>query len=339
MLAVGVDHKNIENLTPAELDGYVQAALQISSETAAVGIDGSIQVNESTTVQMSAVVAAVRQAKGDGTIYAAVSAILKADPYNLDDNTIALLLTEGSEQHATDTSLAAMITHVQEDAVVAQTIAQNKAASQTDEGRQVIKGYLNALVETESSEQIATLKALSAQLQSVATFRQGVKDYTSGVATAYEGSKTLLDGMNQLSSGAKKLNDGAATLSQGASSLKDGTQSLTDGANQLSDGAKTLYDGLVEYNDEGISKLTDDSRISSLEDASNLLNAVKEQGSAYNNYSGISEGTDGSVKFVFKVEGVKNTATSTATEETTKTKTSFWDRIVNLFDFLSLFSK
>lgn len=339
VLAVGVDHKNIENLTPAELDGYVQAALQISSETAAVGIDGSIQVNESTTVQMSAVVAAVRQAKGDGTIYAAVSAILKADPYNLDDNTIALLLTEGSEQHATDTSLAAMITHVQEDAVVAQTIAQNKAASQTDEGRQVIKGYLNALVETESSEQIATLKALSAQLQSVATFRQGVKDYTSGVATAYEGSKTLLDGMNQLSSGAKKLNDGAATLSQGASSLKDGTQSLTDGANQLSDGAKTLYDGLVEYNDEGISKLTDDSRISSLEDASNLLNAVKEQGSAYNNYSGISEGTDGSVKFVFKVEGVKNTATSTATEETTKTKTSFWDRIVNLFDFLSLFSK
>ncbi len=212
-------------------------------------------------------------------------------------------------------------------------------ASKTEEGQQIVKGYLNALVQTESSESIATLKALSTQLQSVATFRQGVKDYTTGVASAYDGSKSLLDGMNQLSSGAKKLNDGAATLSQGASSLKDGTQSLTEGANKLSDGAKTLYDGLVEYNDEGISKLTDDSRISSLEDASNLLNAVKEQGSSYNNYSGISEGTDGSVKFVFKVEGVKNTAASTTTEETTKTKTSFWDRIVNLFDFLSLFSK
>lgn len=339
VLAVGLDRKNIETLTPEELISYVQAALAISGETPAVGVDGSIQVDETTTVPMSSLVSAVRTAKTDANVYAALSAILKADPYKLDDSTIAVLLTEGSEQHATDTSLATMITHVQEDVAVATTIAQNLAASKTDEGKQVIKGYLNALVETESSEQIATLKALSAQLQSVATFRQGVKDYTSGVKSAYDGSKTLLDGMNQLSSGAKKLNDGAATLSQGASSLKDGTQSLTDGANQLSDGAKTLYDGLVEYNDEGISKLTDDSRISSLEDASNLLNAVKEQGSAYNNYSGISEGTDGSVKFVFKVEGVKNTATSTTTEETTKTKTSFWDRIVNLFDFLSLFSK
>ncbi len=232
-----------------------------------------------------------------------------------------------------------MITNVQKDVAIATDIATNLEASKTEEGQQIVKGYLNALVQTESGESIATLKALSTQLQSVATFRQGVKDYTTGVASAYDGSKSLLDGMNQLSSGAKKLNDGAATLSQGASSLKDGTQSLTEGANKLSDGAKTLYDGLVEYNDEGISKLTDDSRISSLEDASNLLNAVKEQGSSYNNYSGISEGTDGSVKFVFKVEGVKNTAASTTTEETTKTKTSFWDRIVNLFDFLSLFSK
>ncbi len=339
VLAVGMDGKNIEELKPEELDSYVKSALSISSETPAVGIDGSINIDESTSVQMSTLVSGVRTKKGDATVYAALSAILKAEPYSLDNDTIAVLLTEGSEQHATDTTLATMITNVQKDVAIATDIATNLEASKTEEGQQIVKGYLNALVQTESSESIATLKALSTQLQSVATFRQGVKDYTTGVASAYDGSKSLLDGMNQLSSGAKKLNDGAATLSQGASSLKDGTQSLTEGANKLSDGAKTLYDGLVEYNDEGISKLTDDSRISSLEDASNLLNAVKEQGSSYNNYSGISEGTDGSVKFVFKVEDVKNTAASTTTEETTKTKTSFWDRIVNLFDFLSLFSK
>ncbi len=205
----------------------------------------------------------------------------------------------------------------------------NIRKSQTDEGKELIKGVLTQIV---AQTLDSNLTPVLSQLNDVNKLVQGVKAYTSGVDQCYSGSKSLKDGSS-------KLADGAKTLKDGTSSLTSGVNTLKDGSSKLADGAKTLYDGLVEYNDEGISKLTDDSRISSLEDASNLLNAVKEQGSAYNNYSGISEGTDGSVKFVFKVEGVKNTATSTTTEETTKTKTSFWDRIVNLFDFLSLFSK
>ncbi len=302
--------------------------ISISADESALGVD-----NET----IKKIVSAMKTGK-EATVYSAISASLKENSSSLKDAEIAILLTEGSEQHKGTTSLADMIAAVQSDVAVATAISNYKTASQTDEGKQTVKGYLNALVTTTSGDSIETLKSLSTQLQSVATFRQGVKDYTDGVATAYEGSKSLVSGLQQLTSGASQLNDGAATLSQGASTLKNGTQSLTDGADQLSEGAKTLYDGLVQYNDEAISKLTDDSRISNMEDAADLLNAVKEQGSSYNNYSGISEGTDGSVKFVYKVEGAKATTTNTTTDDATETKTSFWDRIVKLFDFSSLFA-
>ncbi len=306
----------------------IAQALQVT-DTNPLGVD-----NE----KISPIVAGMRNATGDANVYASLSASLKNAMPSLDDTKIAVLVTEGSEQHANETSINNMISAVQADVSVATAISSYKEASQSDEGKQTIKGYLNALVTTTSGEKIETIKSLSTQLQSVATFRQGVKDYTDGVASAYEGSKTLLAGLEQLTSGSQQLNDGAAQLSQGASTLKDGTQSLTDGANQLSEGAKTLYDGLVQYNDEAISKLTENSRISTLEDAADLLTAVKEQGSSYNNYSGISEGTDGSVKFVYKVEGAKATTSTTTEEDTTETKTSFWQKIVNLFDFSSLFN-
>ncbi len=199
----------------------------------------------------------------------------------------------------------------------------------SEEGQQLIKATLTEIV---ASTLDSSLTPVLSQLNDVNKLVQGVKDYTAAVDKASTGSKSLKDGANTLASGAKSLKDGTSSLSSGVGTLKDGST-------KLADGAKELYDGLVKYNAEGISKITDDSRISDLQDAIDLLEAVKEQGSTYNNYSGISEGTDGTVKFVYKVEGVKKTISTTTTEETTKTKTSFWDRIVNLFNIFSLFSK
>lgn len=238
-------------------------------------------------------------------------------------------VTKHESYDATKDTPTSFFTEYSDDLTKLASAQANINAAASEDGQQLIKGVLTQIV---AQTLDSNLTPVLSQLNDVNKLVQGVKAYTAGVDQCYSGSKSLKDGSS-------KLADGAKTLKDGTSSLTSGVNTLKDGSSKLADGAKTLYDGLVEYNDEGISKITDDSRISSLEDASNLLNAVKEQGSAYNNYSGISEGTDGSVKFVFKVEGVKNTATSTTTEETTKTKTSFWDRIVNLFDFLSLFSK
>ena len=56
----------------------------------------------------------------------------------------------------------------------------------------------------------------------------------------------------------------------------------------------------------------------------------------YNSYSGISDGTEGTVKFIYKISSVKQseTTTSSTSEETPSTeKKSFIDRVVDLFKF------
>ena len=172
-------------------------------------------------------------------------------------------------------------------------------------------------------------------MDSVAFLKESLKQYTDGVSTAYAGSQSLTDGLQKLSSGASQVSDGAAQLSQGAKTLKDGTQTLSDGATQLSDGAKTLYDGLVQYNEEGISKLTQNSALDNLQTASKLIQEMQDD-EPYNSYSGISDGTEGTVKFIYKISSVKEaeTTTSSTSEETTSTdKKSFIDRVVDLFKF------
>ena len=297
-------------------ESVIASALEVSGE--ALGVD-----NE----QISPIISAMKTTTGDASVYSSLNTTIKSKYDTLTDSDIAVLLTEGSEYHSTETSIASMIVAVQSDIGIANEIATNLESSKTEEGKQIIKSYLNALVKaSESGSDIQALKDLETQLASVAKFKAGIKDYTDGVAECYSGSKELSSGANQLSSGAKQLKEGTSSLASGASTLKDGS-------NTLMEGAKTLNEGMQKYNDEGISKLTDNSSISSLEEASELLKAICEDENNYNNYSGISDGTEGSIKFVFKVNSAKKAENKEATNETTTEKVSFWQRILNLFKF------
>ncbi len=201
-----------------------------------------------------------------------------------------------------------------------QTI-MSKANSGSDEAKDAINNVLTkAVKETLNSEMLTAEKTLT----SVRSLVIGVNDYTAGVDKAYAGSKTLADGTSSLVSGSKQLREGIDTLNSGVATLKDGSQTLADGA-------KTLKEGMQKYNDEAISKLTESTRITSLQEASNLLEAMSNSEDNYNNFSGISEGTEGSIKFVFKIEGSRATKKEDTTTETTNEKVSFWQRIVNLF--------
>ncbi len=191
----------------------------------------------------------------------------------------------------------------------------------SEEAKSTIDSVLTkAVKETLNSEMLTAEKSLTG----VRSLVIGVNDYTAGVDSAYAGSKTLADGTSSLVSGSKQLREGIDTLNSGVATLKDGSQTLADGA-------KTLKEGMQKYNDEAISKLTESTRITSLQEASNLLEAMSNSEDNYNNFSGISEGTEGSIKFVFKIEGSKATKKEDTTTETTNEKVSFWQRIVNLF--------
>ncbi len=120
-------------------------------------------------------------------------------------------------------------------------------------------------------------------------------DGTNGLAS---GLGQLAAGSSQLASGASRLNSGAGTLSTGLNTLQSSTGALVSGVEQLDSGAAELNSGMIQFNEEGIEKLVSvfDGDIDALLDKANeLLDASKE----YKNFSGIADGMDGSVKFIF----------------------------------------
>lgn len=192
----------------------------------------------------------------------------------------------------------------------------------SEDGQKLVKATLSEIV---SKKTEAALTPVLSQLNQINALVQGVKTYTDGVNSACVGAKALAEG-------ALKLNDGTKTLKDGVDTLNSGVNDLKEGSNKLADGAKSLKEGMIKYNDEGISKLTESSRITSLENAYDLLETMSNDKNNYNNYSGISDDAEGSIKFVFKVETPKKA--KTANDETVVAeKTTFWQRVVNLFKF------
>ncbi|MGI6033540.1 MAG: hypothetical protein ACOX69_09010 [Coriobacteriales bacterium] len=139
---------------------------------------------------------------------------------------------------------------------------------------------------------------------------KGLDSLTSGLNTAYTGSSKLAAGTKKLNAAAPKLYKGVTKLNKGAQTLKKGTVSLSNGANKLSKGAtsaakgaRALKKGLEEYNEKGIQKIADiyNDKVAGLGDR---LDAVIDSGKDYDNFTGITKGTKGSVKFIYETDAL-----------------------------------
>lgn len=280
-----------------------------------------------------------QKAYSNEVIYSGICATLNSIDIT-DATQQAILVTIAGELHGDAVSTSNAIAGASADVATATNVKNMITAGNKEENQSLINGMLNTLALPELQSELA---GVTKQLQDVRSFVAGLETYTAGVQSAYTGSTQLVAGLTALTSGAdtlnagiQKVNTGAESLSSGAKTLKDGTQTLSDGATQLSDGAKTLYDGLVQYNEEGISKLTQNSALDNLQTASKLIQEMQDD-EPYNSYSGISDGTEGTVKFIYKISSVKKeeTTSSSSSEATTSTpeKKSFIDRVVDLFKF------
>ncbi len=162
----------------------------------------------------------------------------------------------------------------------------------------------------------ADLSQLAAGAQSLADALGAIADQgfgTAGDSESLIGAATKLKaGADQLESGLAILESKSGELATGLSELASGVSQISQGASQLSDatqqaadGSNSMAEGLQKFNDEGVSKIADaiDNRIVKL---GNRLVAVTDAGGSYKNFAGITEGTAGSVKFVFETEAIKN---------------------------------
>ncbi len=109
-------------------------------------------------------------------------------------------------------------------------------------------------------------------------------------------------GLVQLGEGAGKLASGADALSAGMDAYDDGIGELAGGAAAAHEGATALADGLRRFDDEGISAIVD--VIEEVLPVADTLDEAVSAARAYDNFSGITEGTSGSVRFVIETDEI-----------------------------------
>ena len=199
---------------------------------------------------------------------------------------LATKLSSGETQESAMAEIAAMLQNIGDPQNKA-AIGEAEAYAKSEDGKQIINAFcLNLANQTLEP----TVKEAVAQLDSYNEFYKGVLAYTAGAKQAYDGST--------------ELKNGAKELSDGANALKSGSSQLVGGVQQLTDGSKRLADGLKEFNEKGISKLTSLAG----DDLGSLVTRIKatvEVSRDYKSFAGISDGTDGDVKFIYRTDEIK----------------------------------
>ncbi len=144
---------------------------------------------------------------------------------------------------------------------------------------------------------------------SLVTGAQALAEGTNELASSVNGSLSsgidqLADGVGQLAAGANTLVSNNDTLNSGAAQLVNGTSQIVDGVNKLDTGSHTLADGMVEFNEQGINKIVNAYK-GDVKPLANRLQAMIDAGEDYQSYSDIADGANGSVKFIYKLDSIK----------------------------------
>lgn len=220
--------------------------------------------------------------------------------------------------------------------------AVNEQVSALAQGAGAVKGGVDQTVASMSAlgQGVGQLKAGATSLQTgIYTYTAGVDQAAAGVTTLtagvgqlkgqlpaltdgvgklVAGADTLAVGAGKINTGAGQLADGTETLAAGSNTLADGitklfggTKELNDGAIKLADGVMELYDGtnklrdgVFEFDEKGISKLTNllDNDIEKYYDR---LVAVRDFSKEYTSFAGASDDVETTVKFIYKTEAVE----------------------------------
>jgi putative membrane protein len=131
-----------------------------------------------------------------------------------------------------------------------------------------------------------------------------LSELSNGVDQLDAGTSQLLNGISQqLAPGVLQLYNGAAKLNSNSAALNKGASELYEGAGQLADGSATLSDGLVQFNDEGIAKLSE-AFTGEVSQFADQLKAVDDAGKSYTTFSGKADDMNSSVKFIIETDEI-----------------------------------
>ena len=124
---------------------------------------------------------------------------------------------------------------------------------------------------------------------------------TSETGELSVGLNKLITGSSKLAAGEEQLSDGASELAAGMNELYSKSGLLISGIGQLDAGSKKLNDGMSQFYKEGIGKIVslyNDKLKGTVNNAESLVAA----GKAYNTFTQVPDGMDGTVKFIYRTK-------------------------------------
>lgn len=277
--SVNAQRGTVETAVTAAVRGQIEqkiimtqvlAAMGMTEETYKAGIANGTVTKET----QAAVTAAVSEKMQDEATLAAISGIVDAQMASEEVQALISAQTEKKIEELIETNLNSQEVKAQADAAVA------KAAAGA-----------------------ASIKSLISQLDSYNKFYTGLGAYTKGVSEAYVGAGKLKSGAVSLEDGAVSLDSGAKQLLSGLLTMKESAPALIDGIGELKDGAMQLRDGLAQFSEKITEKL--DACGVSPEELSVRIKALSDVSKEYTSFAGAADGTDSSVKFIYRTDSVK----------------------------------
>lgn len=134
-------------------------------------------------------------------------------------------------------------------------------------------------------------------------------ELSQGSTALYEGTVKVAEGTKTLNSGSAEMKNGLKVLDNGANTLTSANNQLTDGAGTLSAGATALAEGISKFNSEGIQTICNYIN-GDLKNISVRLEKLQELANEYNNFTMLSDGSNGIVKFIMIMDSIKNEESS-----------------------------
>lgn len=302
--------------TAATLNDGTQAALAAAGEleTTAVQADDSAAALADDSAALAEGVSQAQDALGDGDD--ALAAQEQSVREDLADLTAKRDAAAPEAQPAYDEAIAAL-----EDTLETLATAQQKLAD-ADDGLDDVAAQAHDV-----AQDAAALATLTSDLNDRTSDLTGT--HNTGLTSIAERTALLSQALAQtseqsrggLAAGLDGLSDGAGQLASGAGQIDAASQALSGGLDQLSagsaqvalangaaaDGSAQLSAGLQAWRDQGFQKLVDamDGDLGGLADG---VEAMAQASRSYTSFSGITEGTEGSVWIVYQTDAIGTTA-------------------------------
>ena len=194
-------------------------------------------------------------------------------------------------------------------AVAKTTKAQEAGLDKINDSEKGVKAGLKTLKTQASSSIKIGISAISSGFDAITDgtteLIAGSNELKNGTSTLSQGTSKLQTGVGTLASGSKELKTGLSTLNSSSDMLNSANKQLLEGANTISDGAKTLAEGMSEFDEEGISKIV--SLVNGdVKDLQTRIEKLQDLANEYNSFAGIEEENEGTTKFIFLIDAIKN---------------------------------